>query len=218
MDSTMHGKINDFFNNFPERSFYKGDTLVWVDQQPDGVFYIENGCVRQYDISEQGKKVAVNVFMQNAFFPMSWAINKTKNEYFYEAMTDVEVRIAPAEKVVEFIKENPDVTFDLLSRVFRGTDGVMRRTSHLMSSGAGTKILYELFIEYRRSNDRHNGSFVSAMNESELSHQTGLTRETVNRQLSIFKKSGLVSVHHGEIKIESVKSLTQSLGLNQQVL
>ncbi|MEK7621213.1 MAG: Crp/Fnr family transcriptional regulator [Patescibacteria group bacterium] len=215
MENSTQDKINDFFQNFPERSFYKGDILIWVDQQPDGIFFIENGCVRQYDISEQGKKVAVNVFMKNAFFPMAWAINKTKNEYFYEAMTDVEVRIAPAEKVVDFIRQNPEVTFDLLSRVFRGTDGTIRRISHLMSSNAGTKILYELFIEYQRSKNKYNDSFVSAMNESDLSYHTGLTRETVNRQLSIFKKSGLVSVHHGEIKVESIKILTEALGINQ---
>lgn len=213
MENSTQYKINNFFQDFPERSFYKNDILVWVDQQPDGIFYIENGCVRQYDISEQGKKVAVNVFMQSAFFPMSWAINNTKNEYFYEAMTDVEVRVAPAEKVVDFIKQNPDVTFDLLARVFRGTDGVIRRTSHLMSSTASTKILYELFIEYRRSKNKHNDCFASAMNESELSYHTGLTRETVNRQISIFKKSGLISVHHGEIKIESVGRLMNILGI-----
>mgnify|MGYP001594738182 FL=1 len=117
--------------------------------------------------------------------------------------------------MVDFIRQNPEVTFDLLSRVFRGTDGTIRRISHLMSSNAGTKILYELFIEYQRSKNKYNDSFVSAMNESDLSYHTGLTRETVNRQLSIFKKSGLVSVHHGEIKVESIKILTEALGINQ---
>jgi hypothetical protein len=73
--------------------------------------------VCKYDVSYRGEEVVVNIFKDRAFFPMSWPINKSKNSYFYKTETETELHIVPAEDALQFIKENPDVMLDLLSRL-----------------------------------------------------------------------------------------------------
>lgn len=146
----VDAKVRAFFQGFPARKFDKDHILVHAGDDPPGVFYLEEGNVREYDISNQGDEIVVNVFKPPAFFPMSWAINRTPNQYFYTAESKIVVRRAPADEVVGFLKSNPDVTFDLLSRVYRGTDGLLRRMAHLMGSDARTRLLFELLIEGRR--------------------------------------------------------------------
>ena len=205
----VEDKVKKFFSSYPEKSFYKGDVLIWAHDEPSGIYFIENGSVRQYDISKDGKKIIVNQFKKGAFFPMSWAINRTKNEYFYEASEDLETRFAQAEEVLNFVKNNPDVMYDLLRRVFSGTDGILKRTSHLMFSDAQTRVIYAMINEYERSQSKSTKNVVIKMTENELSQRTGLARETVSRQLSKLSNTNLVTVKNGSIIIPNIKKLEQ---------
>ncbi len=88
MTSAVSSKIDQFFRTYPQRSYPKGQILVFAGEEPEHVFYITKGRVRQYDVSYRGEEVIVNVFKPPAFFPMSWAINKTPNKYFFKTETD----------------------------------------------------------------------------------------------------------------------------------
>src|SRR4051812_32598848 len=137
-------KIADFFNNYPLHTFRKRQLLIRAEETPAGVFYITEGRVSQYDITPGGNEVVVNVFKPGAFFPMSTAINRAPNHYFFEASTVVTARQAPLDDAVTFLHDNPDVAFDLLARVYRGVDGVLRRMAHLMGGNAHTRLIFEL--------------------------------------------------------------------------
>jgi len=209
MSPEIAGKINDFFAHYKLQYFDKGQILVQAGKDPDGVYHIVGGQVRQYDIASSGDEVVLNVFKPPAFFPMSWAINHTPNNYFFEAFTNVVARRAPAVDAVQFLRDNPDVTFDLLSRVYKGTDGMLARMSHLMQNSARERILFELAVSVLRFGKPHeDGSYTLAMHETELAARAGLTRETINREMRKLKKEGLVDVtSHGirVLKLDAVR-------------
>ena len=133
MDKSVKNIVDNFFRQFKFYRYKKGEILIRVDDDPSGIFYLKSGIVKEYAISKKGEELVVNLFKESAFFPMSFAINKTPNRYFFEAVTPLDVYKAPKEKVVAFIKENPQVLYDLLSRVFKGTDGLLTRMTYLMS-------------------------------------------------------------------------------------
>src|SRR6266496_482418 len=188
-------QVKAFFSQFRELPFEKGEVLVQADTEPSGVFYVVSGQVRQYDIAPSGEEVVVNVFKPAAFFPMSWAINHTPNKYVFEAFTDVVARCAPADKAVDFLHDNPEVTFDLLARVFRGTDGIERRMVYMMQNDARRRLLLELLISAERFGERAtDGSIFVPIHENELAARVGLARETANRALRHMKDNGLMEV------------------------
>ncbi len=213
MDDAVSQKVKKFFSAYPLRSFAKGEIICHAEEELSGVFYVLEGRVNQYDISPSGSEVVVNVFKPPAFFPMSWAINKTPNRYFFEAATVVKAHEAPAEDIVRFLKANPDVTFDLLSRVYRGLDGLLRRTSHLMGGDAGTRLLFELLNAAHRFGElNEKGEIVIRLKEGDLAKHSGLARETVSRLLQKLKKSELVKIESGRIVIPSTANLEMALG------
>ncbi len=213
MDDTIKQKITDFFAKYPARHFDKGQLLIQANENPAGVYHIENGQVRQYDISDQGNEIVVNVFKASAFFPMSWAITAIPNQYFFEAATDLDVRIAPAEAAVAFLQQNPDVMFNLLSRLYAGVEGLQRRMAHLMGGTAKTRITFELVVACKRfGEEQTNGSYNIDINEEELAHRSGMTRETVNRELVALKQQKIIVVDRGHIIINDLSRLESSLG------
>lgn len=213
MDSVIGQKIAKHFGKYPLRSYPKGQILVFAGEDPEHIFYLIKGKVRQYDVSYRGDEVVVNVFMPPAFFPMSWAINKTPNKYFFKTETDTELRVIPPEDALEFIKSNPDVMLDLLSRLYRGIDGLMGRMVHLMSGTANSRLIYELIIECRRSKkaDEH-ASYNLTTNESGMAARSGLSRETISREMHKLKAEGLVRVTNKGIVVKDLAKLEQKLG------
>lgn len=213
MDEKIAKTIEEFFTRYPLKRFKKGQIIIYGGDEPTGVFHLLSGKVRQYDINYRGDEIVVNVFKPPAFFPMAWAINKTHNQYFYETMTEVELRQAPADDVVAFLKTNPDVMYNLLSRLYSGTDGLQRRMAHLMGGSARSRILFELIVECARFGDiQEDGSYVLSIKESELAQRAGLSRETVNREVSKLKTKGLLT-HKGQtISVLSIKKLQEELG------
>ena len=214
MTEEITQKVDAFFKKFPLKTFDKGEFLIQAGNDPAGVFYLSEGRVSQYDISASGASAVVNVFKPPAFFPMAWAINRTHNYYFFEATTPkVIAHLAPADKAVAFLQDNPDVTFNLLSRVYRGTDGLQRRMAHLMAGGAKTRLLFELLnATYRFGEPRPDGVIFVPLKESDIATHSGLARETINRNLQELKDSGLVEITHLGFLVNDVAQLEAKLG------
>ncbi len=213
MTNEIATKTRVFFEQYPERKFPKGHVIVQAGEEPAGIFYLLQGRVNQYDISPAGIEVVVNVFQPPAFFSMSWAINRAPNQYFFESAVDVVARVAPADEVVAFVRSEPDVLFDLLSRVYKGTDRLLRRQAHLMGGDAKTRLLYEIVSAgYRFGKQDQSGAVHVAIKEGDLAKHTGLARETVNRVIQGLKASGLVVVTKGGLLIPDLKSLESKLG------
>lgn len=213
MSPKVFSKVDEFFSNYPSRSLPKGQLIIFGNQEPDSVFYIKTGKVREYDISYRGDELIVNVFKAPAFFPMSWAINKTHNQFFYKTEAATVVHIVPPEDAVEFLKKNPDVLFDLLSRLYRGVDAILGRLVHLMSGTAKSRLVYEIIIECRRfGKKQHDNTYLLCAHESDLAARSGLSRETVSREIKSLKTRGIISVVSRGIVVKNLTALETIVG------
>jgi len=213
MDQVLAEKIARFFDGFPARSFSKGQVIIHAHEDPTHVFRLVEGRVKQCDISPGGDEIVLNTFKPPAFFPMSYAINRTPNLYSFKTEAESELRLAPVNEAVGFLKANPDVTFDLLARVYRGTDGLLGRLAHLMAGTARSRVLYALLIECRRFGEPRGAGMAVALTESDLAAHAGLTRETVSREIRKLKQEDLISVIKNEIFVNRVERLAESVSL-----
>ncbi len=211
MSSQISKKVSEFFSKYKEQKYKKGELLVRADDSPSGIFYIKEGMVKEYAISKKGDELVLNVFRPQTFFPMSWAINNSQNDYFFEAVTSLTVNRAPKEEVIEFIKANPDVMYDLLSRVYNGTDGMMTRITYLMAGNAHGRLITELLIQAKRFGKTVKESTEMNITEKELASQSGMTRETVSREMRVLKNKKLVSFIKNNLVIHNLKQLEQEL-------
>ena len=208
-------KVDEFFSHYPLKKFEENQIIIHGGDNPNYAFYLVSGNVRQYDISNNGTEVVVNVFKESSFFPLSWIINKTANLYFFDSLGPVEARLAPVEEVLEFIKANGDVSFNLVSRLLSGSSGIQRRMAHLMTSTGYIRVLFELTIECRRFGVKQkDGSLILSMSENELAKRSGLSRETVSHELNKLKKIGLIEIGRKDILIKDLNKIEEALGTN----
>lgn len=211
MNQPILDKLNGHFSKYPLKTYVKGAIITFANHEPQGVTMLVKGVVEQYDITPEGNKITVNIFKPPAFFPMSWAINKTPNPYFFGALTDVELRQADAGETVAFLQANPDVMFDLLSRVYKGTDALLKRLVVTVSGIAASRLIFELLIEaYRFGIEIDEQTRSITIKQSVLAARSGLARETVSRELHKLEDENLISRTKQDIAI-NVRTLGQKL-------
>lgn len=195
MNKHVQDKLHAYFDTHKTETYKKGSVITAAHQEPAGISLLIRGVVEQYDITPDGNKITVNVFKPPAFFPMSWAINKTPNIYFFTALTDVKLKQADAQSTVAFLKENPDVMFDLLSRVYKGTDALLRRLVMSARGVAANRLMLELLLEaYRFGEETEKDTWHVEIKQSVLATRSGLARETVSREMHKLVRAKLVTL------------------------
>lgn len=203
MKNSVEEITKSFFSQFKQYSYKKGEILIRADDTPSGVFYLEEGRVKMYAISKKGEEVILTIFKQGSFFPMNWALNNTPNPYFFEALDDITVLKASPVKVEHFLMEHPEVMKDLLRRVYRGLDGLLVRMAHLMGGSAYLRLTHEILIHAERFGKKDEANqIVLDISEVDLAKQTGLTRETVSREIRHLKNKGIVELSKNQLIIK----------------
>ena len=176
-----------------------------------------------YVVSKKGDEPVLNIFRPVSFFPLMWAVNNTQNKYYYEATTPVIVWKAPKDQLIQFLKQNPDVLYDLIARVYKGIDGLLIRMMYLMTGNAHTRLITEILIYSKRfgkpclKNDLQDSShdYKKAMKlhmtEKDIAVSAGMSRETVSREMKNLKKKGLLTFEKGTLVIFNIQDLEDEL-------
>lgn len=185
--------IENFVRTRPITRYGKGQVILRPVDEVEKIHYILEGNVIQYDISESGNIVVVNTFRPGSLIPLSHAFTDIPLDYFFEADTPVSTRTIPKDRLIEFISNTPKVMQGLLSKSYQGSEELLRRLSHTMGGSATNRVIYELSIAADRIGEKNvDGSVFVRLSENDIARRTGLSRETVNRTLRDFKKSGTV--------------------------
>ena len=213
MDKTIEKKLLDFFSQYPSSKIKNGTVFLSQKNKPPGVFFLREGVVRQFLTTDTEQEVVTTLFKKYSFFPMSWVLGVAKTNYSYKALSDIQVTIAPKEAVITFLKSEPTVLFDLLVRILSGLDAVTTRMTYLMSKTAYDRIVLELLFLAKRFGKINTQTKLTEFTliQSNLGNQTGLTRETVNREINKLKKQKLILFEKNILTIPSLQLLEETL-------
>lgn len=173
------------------------------------VFYIKSGYIRVFRISEEGEELTLTILKPKDFFPLSYAINTTANAYYLEAITTLEVWKAPQDQFLTFIKSNPELFYDLTTRILVRFDGVLTRVENLLFSNANAKIAATLLMCAKGFGEEFHGNTIVKvpLTHRDIATLVGITRETTSLEMKKLEKQGFVTKSGRFIVIKDLKRL-----------
>lgn len=206
-------EFEEFYKQFKTRDYKKGEMLIRADDDPQGIFCLTKGYVRQYTISKAGTELTLHILKPLSYFPMVWAINGTPNVYYFEALTEVEVGRAPRDQVVDFIKDKPTVTFALMSELLEDYAETLTRVEHLVFSDAYRRVISVLlYIIKHFGEENHDGIIVHhRFTQQDIATLVGVSRETASNEISRLEKKGLVKYVDHSMEFSNVRKLDSEL-------
>lgn len=212
-EMNLDKKIETFFSQFSHHTYQKGELILQPDHNPLGAYYLQSGFVREYGISPQGLEISLHIFSPRSYFPMMWVISDIANRYYYEALSDVQVYSAPKEKLLIFLKENPEVLWELSRRIFAGLDKLVSRIEYLSYGKAGEKVISILLYLARHFGKEKNNKvrITQKFTHRDIGSLAALSRETVSREWEVLEKKGLITSENQHIVIQDVTKLKNEL-------
>lgn len=214
MDAVVKTKVDAFFEKHKRQTYKKGELLIRADDDPAGIFYLTQGIVRQYAITKDGDEQTVTLYKTPSFFPMMWALANLPNTYYFEAMTQVTVWRAPKDDVLAFLRAEPDVLLDLTTRLYRGMHGLLTRIQYLQTGNAMANIVFAILNTAHRFGEHQSSNKATTLRitHRELAALTGLTKETISREMTKLEAQGLVKNTNHVVTIPNIKLLEDALG------
>lgn len=208
-ESQLEANLEQFFQSFPIHSYKKRMLLFHPDDISSSVFYIKSGYIRVFRISEEGEELTLTILKPKDFFPLSYAINTTANAYYLEAITTLEVWKAPQDQFITFIKSNPELFYDLTTRILVRFDGVLTRVENLLFSNANAKIAATLLMCAEGfGEDFHGNTIVKVpLTHRDIATLVGITRETTSLEMKKLEKQGFLTKSGRFIVIKDLKRL-----------
>ncbi|MBI4089243.1 MAG: Crp/Fnr family transcriptional regulator [Candidatus Levybacteria bacterium] len=216
MENKVRKKIDDFFSKAKTINYKKGETLIRAEDPIIWIFYLKKGYVRQYSLTKDGQETTIHIFRPSSYFPMMIVVTKGDNPFNFEALSDVEVKRESVVKVLEFVKSEPDVLFDLAARFARGVIGLSLRVENLSFENAYKRlILFMLYLGSRfnvpsKQKTKHVVIDIR-LTHSHIASWIGTSRETTSKQIEKLAKAGAVGKNGHAIVIKNIQKLEKEL-------
>lgn len=201
--------LETFYKQFQIRNYKKGEMLIRADDDPQGIFCLTKGYVRQYVISKTGFELTLHILKPISYFPMVWAINGTPNVHYFEALTSAEVGRAPRDQIVEFIKDKPSLLFELMSGLLEESAETLTRVEHLVFSDAYRRVIsILLYLGKHFGEETDKGVIIHhRFTQQDIATLVGVARETASNEMGKLEKKRLVKHIKHQIVLGSVEKL-----------
>lgn len=210
-DEEVIEKVNNFFSKRKLITYKKNEYILHSHDEPSGIFFLKKGYVKQSAVSKEGEELTLVIYRPRSIFPIRWGLINTPNRYSLQAMTNVEVLRSPKEDFINFLKNNPDVLFDLTKRILVRITGLMERMEYLVFGDAHQKLASMLYILSQRFGKKNRGEteIKIPLTHKEIASLVGLTRETVTLEIGKLIKKGIISDKNKIITIKNLQKLTE---------
>jgi CRP/FNR family transcriptional regulator, cyclic AMP receptor protein len=178
--------------------FDKGDYIIRPGEKPDGVYFIEKGFVKAYDISKYGEKNMLIVRKKSEIFPLIWAMTGDERDIVYESFASTTVKRIPRKIFLQSVRSNIPVLQSLLSMTLDMYRMHSERILNLEYRSVRERLMSFLMTTANRfGHTLKNGqvTLVLPLTHQDIAGSINTTRETTNRELSYLKRKKLIRVN-----------------------
>jgi CRP/FNR family transcriptional regulator len=184
------------------RGFERGEVLFWEDDPCAGLHIIEEGSVKLYRISPQGRQYIIRVLQEGDTCNEVPAFDGGSNPVNVETLERSRVWVIDADLLRALVRAHPDFALKVLSNFGKNLRGLVRMVSE-MAFYQVTNRLARLISELPAEEPRLH------LTQEQLAAQLGTVREVVARSLKELERSGAIRIEDRRIHIADDTVLRQ---------
>lgn len=189
--------------------FNKGEVVLNIGSKNNTIYYIRKGYVRQYMLTKEGKDVTLNIFGPKNIFPVSPIIGKSTVSYSYSAYKNVDLVPFDKDEVIYNIQNDPSLMMRLIKLIYDVNSRLSFILLNMLSGNAYKKLLSMLYILSQNFGESKSVPF--KITHAELATLTGLSRETVTRELKKIRDDNFITVKNGKISLTDLLRIKAEL-------
>lgn len=202
----------ELFHRGTHLTYKKGEFIIRPGESPPGVFYIEKGIVKAYDITKYGEENLLIVRHDKEIFPLIWAITGQERNVIYEALDDVAVWRIDREDFLELTSNDPNMLATLLDMTVEMYRIHSERIINLEYRSVRERLIsFLITMSQRFGKKTKDGIVISVpLRQQDIASSINATRETTSRELTALEKKGYISTN-STITLKDIKALRSFL-------
>lgn len=187
----------DLFKKGSRLEYKKGELIIREGDTPGGIYFIESGLVKAYDITRYGEENLLIIRKPREIFPIIWAVTVSEWHVMYEALVPTVVYRLQREYYIEEITTKPDLLAPLLDITLEMYKIHSQRILNLEYRTARERIVSFLLIMLDRfGKTLKNGHIVieAPLRQQDIASSVNTSRETASRELSALERKGYIRI------------------------
>ncbi|MBI2022223.1 Crp/Fnr family transcriptional regulator [Candidatus Daviesbacteria bacterium] len=176
---------------FGEKEYAKRQVIIEPEDK-DKVFILKTGRVEIYQLSEDGKKIIVDILTPGNIFG-DLGIEESA-EHFVEATTDSFVCVMPKQNFFEMVSKNPRLSTTLVKELFNKVVESEKQIASLASDNLLVKIRNLLFRLSKNHGEKKDGKvfITTKFTHEQLAEMVGISRPTMTELLKRLGKENII--------------------------
>jgi len=203
----------DLFHHGTRLTYKKGEFIIRPGETPSGIFYIEAGLVKAYDITKYGEENLLIVRKSQEIFPLIWAITGQERHVIYEAIAPTEVWRLDRTEYLKYIEANNEVLAPLLDMAVEMYRIHSERIINLEYRTVRERLVSFLITMGNRFGEKTDKGIVIQvpLKQQDIASSINASRETTSRELTALERKGLTGTEQSFIVIKDVETLKSFL-------
>jgi CRP/FNR family cyclic AMP-dependent transcriptional regulator len=201
------------FKSGTKLTYRRGEYVIRPGEQPNNVFFIEEGLVKAYNISKYGEENLLIIRKDQEVFPLIWALTGQEREIIYQAISPTVLWRIDRQKYTDFLQKNPGNVFPILDMV---TEMYRIHSERLLNLEYRTVrerlVSFLLTMSNRFGKETPGGLMIDApLRQQDIASSINASRETASRELSVLERKNLISTKQFYITLKDVEGLQNLL-------
>lgn len=213
--TSQSAKLVDLFRvSGLKQTFKKGDYIIRPGDVPSGVYFIEQGLVKAYDITKYKEENLLIIRRENEIFPLIWAITGQERHVVYQSLAPTTTWRINRSLLLDYISKEPEIMAPLLDMTIEMYRLHSERILNLEYRTVRERVISFLLTMSQRFEVKQtkDGLMITVpLRHQDIASSVNASRETTSRELSALDRKGLITSQQSYIILKDVEALRRHL-------
>ncbi len=192
-----------------KQTWQKNDYIIGPNQQPPGVFYIDEGVVKAYDLTKYNEENLLIIRKPNEIFPLIWAITGEERSVIYQALEKTVTWKVERLQFLSLIEKHKSIMSPILDMTVEMYRLHSERILNLEYRTVRERIISFLFTMSRRFGVQTDEGIKIELplRHQDIASSVNSSRETTSREIGALTKKGLIEHKRSYILLKNPAEL-----------
>ena len=174
---------------------------------PNFLYFIVSGKIKIFKTNELGKEYIIDIYKEGDFIGYSALLDNSKHKESAMAIENSEVALIPRQDFLQLLYANNEVAMKFIKLMSNNFSEAEEKLLKLAYDSARKRVAEAIILVSKKYKVEGKNELSFTLNRENISALSGISPESVSRNLSDFREEGLIETSNGSIKIINLNKL-----------
>jgi CRP/FNR family transcriptional regulator len=189
-------EINRVVDLIVRKRYVKGEMIVMEGGVLDGLMIINQGKVKAFRYTQEGKEQILYIFSEGDFFGEKNLLRQQEVSYNAEALEETHICMIPKKSFRQLLMELPDISYKIMDELCVRIDRLEGTIQNMGSKNMEARVNSVLLEFSQKYGSKHSKGILVELPLSRegIANYIGVARETVSRKMGYLQDEGIIEM------------------------